>query len=68
MKMDVYDMDGNYFGEHENVDTLEVYMPVTIEHLANEYGIRLTTHGEPRIFINKDGEVNTYVIREKLPY
>jgi hypothetical protein len=43
-------------------------MPVTIEHLANEYGIRLTTHGEPRIFINKDGEVNTYVIREKLPY
>ncbi len=43
----INDTDGNQYGRLDNIDYADVYMPVTIEGLANEHGVQITTHGKP---------------------
>ncbi|KKM99530.1 hypothetical protein LCGC14_1146940 [marine sediment metagenome] len=58
----VQDTHGNQIGEFEQ-GRIEVYMPVTIDALANEHGCIITTHGEP--VIKEDFPLSTLIIRER---
>lgn len=47
MKIQVYDTNGNDYGIWTRFGRLETYMPCTIDGLANEQGVQITTHGTP---------------------
>jgi hypothetical protein len=49
MIVHLFDADGNEYPLNKDITEVDIYMPVTITHLANEYGIQIRTHGAPSV-------------------
>jgi hypothetical protein len=68
MKVQIYSTYGGDYGEYggcRNIDAVELYMPATIEGLANEYGVKITTYGEPEVKEEFDKDMFFLVISKR---
>jgi hypothetical protein len=63
MKINLYDTNGNDYGSWtDTMDKVEIYAGATIEGLANERGIQITVHGDPKIIETRNDGLNILVI------